>query len=101
MRYKCRCNKRACEARRTFAKHPDEYKHGRPKCHIPGCEGIMYALKNQTASERGGWTCPLQCLPYPHSVRDKRCEQHEDYVLTVAGNKKAGNKTEPDWSLKL
>lgn len=40
MRYPCRCNRRACQARRTLAKHPSEYRRW-PVCAVCG-KGRLY-----------------------------------------------------------
>ncbi len=41
MKVPARCNKRTCQARRNLSKPLKEYvRH--PKCHVPGCGGLMY-----------------------------------------------------------
>ena len=96
MRWRCRCNQRICQARKTLPKHPDDYKHGRPKCRIPDCTGTLYALKDQSLKERGITTCHLDCLPYPHNISHAQCIRREDYVVAL-GDGGGESVLEPDW----
>lgn len=86
-----RCNKRACQARRNLSKMPEHYVRW-PKCHIGGCDGLMYVDKYRL--NRGAHDNPPVCrdplcqhhrvtgkhLPF-HRVSTKGCSGYEDYIL--------------------
>lgn len=83
MSYPARCNRRSCQARRTLAKPVEQYER-RPKCHLPGCEGLMYTDWCRVRGKDRAPTCRCDAFPFPHSVRSPQCEQHTDYVLAQA-----------------
>ena len=65
MKYRCRCRRRACQARRNLSKHPDDYIRP-PKCHIPGCNGTLRLdLVRQEKREK-----------HPPVCRDPLCQHH-------------------------
>ena len=84
-----RCNKRACQARRNLSKRPENCVRGRPKCHINGCDGLMYVdqFRLDARTDRvkrikdTGDVCRDDCLPYPHRKGCKGCKHHTEYVL--------------------
>ena len=101
MRWRCRCNKRGGEHRKTLTRHPDSYPGGRPKCHIQGCDGVMYALKTQNVSKDYNLpVCYCDCMPngYPHKINSKGCRQYEEWVLDRSFGETVENTTEEcDW----
>lgn len=82
IRFHCRCNRKACQARKTLRKHPGDYKYPR-KCKAIGCSGIMRldgyrhkGLKDKRIREldRGKTCCDWQCdLHYPHRRNSEGC----------------------------
>ena len=102
MKVPARCNKRACQARRNLSKRPEEYVRP-PKCHMPGCSGLMYVdtyrLEKQEKKLRP--VCYDDCYPYPHRVDSPNCKQREDYVLDQsmkpASRHRPIKETEPAW----
>lgn len=82
MKYPARCNKRACQARRTLSKPVEEYVR-RPKCHVPGCGGFMYIDKTRKrgAESDRGKICRDDCFIPPHRYGQKGCKHHDEFVL--------------------
>lgn len=66
--HRARCNKRSCQARRNLSKHPALYVRW-PKCHIPGCDGVMYV---DWYRMKGG---PKDNAPV---CRDSTCQHHRN-----------------------
>lgn len=94
MKYPARCNKRACQARKSFRRKPDEYKYPK-KCHMPGCTGIMKLDKLRYASmldpslavKDRGEVCNCDGYIGPHRKGQKNCIHHEEKVLNQAFTK--------------
>lgn len=81
MRYQCRCNKRACQARRTLAKHPDEYVRP-PKCHR--CkDGLMYVDKTRQrrADSDRGRPCNCDGIHHTHRYGQKGRNHRETFLF--------------------
>ncbi len=82
MKYRARCNKRACQARRNLTKHVFEFVHP-PKCHIAGCTGLMYIDKYR--QRKGPKDHPPVCkcdgYMYPHRQNSKDCYNYEDHII--------------------
>lgn len=83
MRVPSRCNKRCCQARRNLSKWPESYKRGWPKCHVAGCDGLMYVdhYRLRKGQYDNAPVCTLDCKPYPHRYSDKECRSNEDWVI--------------------
>lgn len=83
MGYQARCNKRLCQARRTLPKRVTMYIK-RPKCHIPGCSGLMlmdeHRIKGKPQHGEFVEVCRLDCLPHPHKTNSKGCRGYREYM---------------------
>jgi hypothetical protein len=83
-RVPARCNKRACQARRTLSMMPEHYVNW-PRCHIVGCDGKMYADKfrmkkaNQAADR--GEVCECDGRPGKHRRGQAGCRDREDVII--------------------
>lgn len=85
-----RCNKRSCQARRNLSKHPEQYVRW-PKCHMGGCDGLMYVDKyrlNKGSKDRAPKCTDVHCNyqratnnknPY-HRIDNVGCDHYGDYV---------------------
>lgn len=80
-RVRARCNKRSCQARRTLNKPIEEYAE-RPKCHKPGCDGLMYEDKYRTrkGDKDRAPMCRDDCRPFPHRIDDPHCKHYSRFV---------------------
>jgi hypothetical protein len=65
-RYHCRCSKKACQTRRVFKRHPDEYVR-LPKC--TGCGGTKYRVDNWM-NRRDTRKMACMCDGYIYHTRD-------------------------------
>ncbi len=87
MKYKCRCNKRSCQARVTRNKHPDEYKVKRyRKCpRYPACDGDLYVdwfrMDKNNQEKDSGKICNCDGLPFKHRLGQKGCNHRDDVIL--------------------
>lgn len=95
MSYRARCNKRACQARRTIKGVYDP--NDREKCHDPkgvGCCGLM---RKDVTRERdvtkdasgGGKLCRCDGLTMssrnsPHRYGCRGCRHHDEYIIEKA-----------------
>lgn len=86
IRYRARCNKRPCQARKTIKGVYDP--NDRRPCHVPGCKGLM---RKDVTRERdctrdatgGGELCRCDGLEMsirnsPHRRGSKGCKHFED-----------------------
>ena len=100
MSHPARCNKRACQARRTLSMRVVEYVV-RPGCHIAGCSGLMYTVKRGVQDMSPGETvCQMDCRPWPHKTSDKQCRHYLEYMKTRAatGHLKHSPVTATEWT---
>lgn len=81
MAYPHRCNKRACQARRSLKRKAADYVRA-PRCHIPGCSGMMYfdAHRFKNGVSDRGEVCGSDCLPYRHMISNRKCRKNAEYV---------------------
>jgi len=88
----CRCNKRACQQRKTLSKYPEEYDVT-PKCSAIGCDGILYVDKLRLQAKfdpkkmekDSGKFCRCSGHPKAHPLGKVNgmyvCEHHEDVLI--------------------
>ncbi len=95
MGVRARCNKRNCQARRTLSKPISQYVN-RPKCHIPGCTGLMYEDKFRNGKREREIQPLCKCLGLPTQNRDGnaphmrgtvRCVHRDEHLLTMSFEK--------------
>lgn len=86
MSYKCRCSKESCKRRRTFSKHPDEYKRP-PVCH--GCGGTKWRVDLLRQRRKEYRKCYCNGLWFsiknsPHKWGTPGCDHREEFVMQAA-----------------
>lgn len=85
-----RCNRRACQARRTLSKHPLDYVRW-PKCHIKGCAGKMYVDTYRLAKGPYDRAPECRCDGWArvHRRGQVGCVYREEHIIerSLAGSK--------------
>jgi hypothetical protein len=78
MRFRCRCSRKACQARKTLAKHPDDYAAGRtPRC--PMCGNRKWRVDGWRHKHELHRYCWCNGAHYPHRYGSSVCLAHPHY----------------------
>jgi hypothetical protein len=103
VKYKCRCNKRSCQARVTRAKHPDEYKVKKySMCpRYPACDGKLYVdwfrMDRKNSEKDSGELCYEDCLPHVHRKNNSNCKHNPEFKIESTMNPKKHNPFQNDF----
>lgn len=68
--YRCRCNRKACQRRKSLRKHPDEYVR-RPRC---ACRKGYLRIDRYRNMGRENNVCRCSGYWFPHRMGSKWCE---------------------------
>jgi len=72
----CRCSDRYCRARKTLAKHPDEYSHAQRRFKLcPVCPRELSPDKFRMSVESKKQTCWCDHYPFPHRAGSLFCTE--------------------------
>lgn len=81
MPVRCRCSRKACQARKTLAKHPDEYLRKPPPC--PMCGGRKWRVDRWRHRHELGRYCWCNGAHYPHRPGSSVCLKHRYYGVPL------------------